>query len=292
MTDKPRISVVGLGRMGAAMAGRLHRAGHELVVQNRSPGAAVLVAAATGAAVAATPREAAEAADLVLTSLADDNAVRAVYEGPEGIVSGLEPGAVVLETSTIDPETSQALAITVERIGASLLDAPVSGSVSMVESGSLTFMVGGSESAVDRARPVLDALGARTFHLGPVGAGHTMKLAVNALVHAINTAVSESLVLAEKAGVDRAAAYDVFVSGAGGAPFVRYKQAAFLDPESSPVAFALDLVAKDLDLILALADRVGAPMDQARANRSVTAQAVDAGFGPDDMSALARHLRS
>lgn len=118
-----------------------------------------------------------------------------------------------------------------------------------------------------------------------------MKLAVNAVVHALDVAISEALVLAEKAGVDRASAYNVFANGAVAAPFVLYKQEAFLHPEESPVAFSLDLVAKDLDLILDLAGEVGARMDQAGLNRAVVARALEAGLGDRDLSAIAVLLR-
>jgi 3-hydroxyisobutyrate dehydrogenase-like beta-hydroxyacid dehydrogenase len=153
-------------------------------------------------------------------------------------------------------------------------------------------MVGGDPAALDRARPVLEALSKRILHVGDLGAGATMKLAVNALVHAINVAVSEALVLAERSGVERSVAYEVFASGAGAAPFVLYKRAAFEHPEETPVAFSLDLVAKDLDLILSLAEEVGAPMDQAGVNTSVVRAAVQAGLGSRDLSAIADFLRA
>jgi 3-hydroxyisobutyrate dehydrogenase-like beta-hydroxyacid dehydrogenase len=120
----------------------------------------------------------------------------------------------------------------------------------------------------------------------------TMKLVVNSVVHALNQAVAEALVLAEKAGVDRAAAYDVFTGSAVAAPFVQYKRQSYVDPEAAPVAFALDLVAKDLRLIAELADSVGARMPQLVANRAVVAEAVEHGLGHRDMSALAQLLRS
>jgi 3-hydroxyisobutyrate dehydrogenase-like beta-hydroxyacid dehydrogenase len=262
-----------------------------LVFHNRTTAVAHEVAAATGGEVAGSPREAAEWAEIVVTSLADDQAVIGVFRGEDGVIAGVTPGTVILETSTIDPQTSRALAPEVSAAGGSLLDAPVSGSVTLVESGSLTFMVGGPAAEMHRAEPVLSALGANVFHLGDVGAGHTVKLAVNALVHAINTAVSESLVLAELAGVDRAAAYEVFMSGAGGSPFVKYKQAAFVDPDHAPVAFSIDLVAKDLRLILGLAERVGAPMSQGLTNLEITEAAIAAGLGAADMSAIAVNLR-
>jgi 3-hydroxyisobutyrate dehydrogenase/2-hydroxy-3-oxopropionate reductase len=176
--------------------------------------------------------------------------------------------------------------------GAELLDAPVSGSVPVVERGELLIMVGGDEEALEGARPVLDALSSRILHVGELGAGATMKLAVNALVHGLNVALAESLVLAERAGVERATAYEVFASGAAAAPFVLYKRAAYERPDETPVAFSLDLVAKDLDLILELARAVGAPMRQTEANRDEVRAAIDAGFAEADLSAIAVHLRT
>ena len=160
-----------------------------------------------------------------------------------------------------------------------------------VEKGELTIMVGGSSSALDRARPVLDVLATNIFHVGSLGAGATMKLAVNSLIHAIDVGLSEALVLAEKAGVDRSAAYDVFAAGAAAAPFVLYKRAAFEHPDETPPAFSLDLMAKDLDLILELAGEVDARMDQAAQNRETVGLALAAGFGGRDMSAVAAYLR-
>ena len=137
------------------------------------------------------------------------------------------------DTSTVAPATVQSLAPDVGDRGASLLDTPVSGSVPVVEAGQLTVMVGGDTDALATAQPVLDLISKQTFHLGPVGAGATMKLVVNSMIFALNSAVSEALVLAEGAGVDRAAAYDVLKSSAAGAPFVAYKEAAFLDPDAA-----------------------------------------------------------
>lgn len=288
MTD---VAVVGTGRMGAAMAARVAGAGHRVTVFNRSPDRAATVADRIGAAVAATAREAAAGAEVVIASLADDTAVRHVYGGSDGLVAGLTAGAVVADTSTVHPDTVRAMAALVSRAGAELLDAPVSGSVPLVERGELTVLAGGTPAALDTARPVLETFAARIFHLGGQGAGATMKLAVNSVVHALNQALSEALVLAERAGIDRALAYDVFAASAVAAPFVHYKREAFVHPEAAPVAFALDLVGKDLDLINALAAGVGARMDQLATNRATVAEAIAAGHGSRDMSALAALLR-
>ncbi len=285
------VAVVGTGRMGAAMAARLAAAGHPLVLYNRTRARAELAAAGTEARMVDTAAEAARVADVVMVSLADDAAVRAAYAGDDGLVAGLRPGTVVLEMSTIAPRTVREVAPAVQAAGASLLDAPVSGSVPVVQRGELTVLVGGDAAALERARPALSAFARTVLHLGDLGAGATMKLAVNSVVHGLNQALAEALVLAERAGVDRERAYEVFLHSAAGAPFVQYKREAFLHPESAPVAFALDLVAKDLDLILGLADEVGARMDLTVAARRLVDEALAAGYGPHDLSALAELLR-
>ena len=291
MEGEPRVAVVGAGRMGAAMVGTLRRAGVEVVVFNRTRAKAEAVGQATGATVAATAREAAASAPVVLSSLADDAAVGAAYAGRNGIVAGLQAGAVVCEASTIDPGTVRRLRPLVEDRGASLLDTPVSGSVSTVEAGQLTIMAGGEKAALDRVRPVLDPLARQIFHVGELGAGAVMKLAVNSALHGLNLALAEALVLAERAGVERAVAYEVFAASAIAAPFVHYKREAFEHPGRPPVAFSIDLVAKDLDLILALAAQAGATMDQAATNARVAEAAVAAGLGDHDLSELATYLR-
>ena len=285
----PTVAVLGTGRMGGAMVGTLRRKGFDVVAWNRDREKCHAVAQTSGAGAAESAAEAAAAADVVLTSLADDAAVEAVYADAAG---GFHDGQVVLEMSTIAPETVRAVEPFVRERGATLLDAPVSGSVPVVERGELLIMAGGDADALERARPVLEALSSKILHVGELGTGAATKLAVNALVHGLAVALSESLVLAEKAGVDRSTAYEVFASGAAGAPFVHYKRAAFERPDETPVAFTLDLVGKDLDLILELAERVGAQMPQAASNRDVVRSALAAGMSGKDMSALAEYLRS
>lgn len=286
------VAVIGTGRMGTAMAARLAGAGHQVVLFNRTRSRAEQVAGQAGGEVAGTAAEAARAAALVLVSLADDVAVKAVYRGSDGLAAGLRSDAVVLEMSTIAPRTVRAVEPLVTGAGAALLDAPVSGSVPVVRRGELTILAGGDAAALDRARPVLACLAARVLHLGGLGAGAIVKLAVNSVVHALNQAVAEALVLAERAGVDRATAYQAFAGSAAAAPYLYYKQEAFLHPESAPVAFALDLVAKDLGLIDDLASEVGARMDLTVASRALVSEALAAGLGDRDLSALAELLRA
>ncbi len=302
VSDAPmRVAVIGMGRMGAAMATRLREQGHVVGVHNRSADKARSVGGEIGATVLDTPADVGAWVSgdavrdarpgVVLVSLADDVACRAVYLGDGGLVSALAPGTVVCDTSTIDPETARELAAAVAGRDAAMLDTPVSGSVPAALSGGLTVMVGGDAAALDRARPVLETVGRRVVSVGPSGSGAVVKLAVNAVVHALNQALSESIVLAERSGVERRVFYDVIADSAAAAPFVGYKREAFARPDDAPVAFSLDLVGKDLRLILALADRVGATMPGARAASTAAAEAISHGFGEADMSAMARYLR-
>jgi len=287
MTDEiGTVSVIGMGRMGSAMARRIAGAGFQTVVWNRTPERAAAVAEEIGAEVAGSAADAAASAEVVVCSLADDAALEAAHAGAGGILDGIGSGAVVVETSTVDPETITSIAPRYREAGAWLLDAPVSGSVSLLEQGALTSMVGGDATALDKAKPVIDTYSKTVFHLGANGTGATIKLAVNSLVHATNLAISEALVLAEKAGVEREKAYEVFANSAAASPFLLYKRQAFERPGEVPVAFSLDLVAKDLELILGLAERGGAPVEQLAATAELTTRAADAGMRPDDLSGL------
>lgn len=287
-----KVAVLGLGRMGAAMAGVIGPAGHEVVLWNRTRSRAEALASSLGADVADTPAAATEAADVVIASLADDAALMEVHAGPGGTLEGAKEGTVIADTSTVDPGTITDLAPRFRERGAFLLDAPVSGSVALVEKGELTSMVGGEPEALERARPVLEAMSKAIFHLGANGTGATMKLAVNSLVHATNLAIAEALVMAEKAGVERSRAYEVFASGAGASPFLLYKRQSFQDPDRAPVAFSVELMRKDLDLILSLAERLGSPVRQLTATSEVTDATIAQGMADRDMSAVAVYLRS
>lgn len=287
-----KVAMIGLGRMGAAMARRFHDAGHDLIVWNRDRTKAEGIAADTGAAIAESPAAAAARAEFVVSSLADDAALRAVYLDVEGVARGIGDGTIAIDTSTVDPSTIIEIGEAIGSTNGRFIDCPVSGSVSTVESGALTIMAGGEPDLVGEVEPILSAIAQKVVRVGDLGAGAACKLAVNGLLHSLNVALSEALVLAEKAGVEREAAYEVFASGAAGAPYVHYKRDAFEHPESATVAFTLDLVGKDLDLITALGDRVGAPLEQAKVTREIVRRAVADGMGDADLSAVATHLRA
>lgn len=273
------------------MARRFHGAGHELILWNRDRSKAEAVAEDTAGRVAVSAADAASQAGIVVSSLADDEALRDVYLGDDGVTEGITPGSIAIDTSTVDPETVIEVGATVDAREAGFLDCPVSGSVSTVESGALIVMAGGAPELVAQVEPLLSSIAKQVIRVGDRGAGAACKLAVNGLVHGLNVALAEALVLAEKAGVSRETAYEVFASGAGGAPFVHYKRDAYEHPEDAGVAFSLDLVAKDLELITGLASRVGAPMDQANTDLDIVQRAIDSGLGDRDLSAVAVYLR-
>lgn len=285
------VAVLGTGRMGSAMARRLAGQGHQLVIYNRTADRARALAEELGATFAETPAAAVDQVEVALTMLADGPAVNETYRQPGGVLEGVRHGSVLLEMGTAEPQLSQSLAPEVEARGGALVDAPVSGSVALIEQGKLTIMAGGDESALERARPVTDALAARVFHLGPVGTGAAMKLAVNSVVFALDVAVAEALVLAERAGIAREKAYDVFEASAIGAPLVAYKRSHFVEPDSAPVGFSLELAAKDLRLIHALAEAVGLELAQARLNLELIRDAARSQGGERDFALVAGHLR-
>ena len=286
-----RVALLGTGHMGAAMSRALARSGFELVLYNRTQERAETLAAEIGARVAATPAEAVASADVALSMVADEAAVEALYRAPDGAIAGIHPGVVLADMSTVPPSVATGLEADVRAAGGALLDAPVSGSVGLAEAGELTIMVGGRAEHLERARPVLDALAKRVFHLGPLGQGAAMKLAVNTLIFGLNQALAEGFVIAERAGIEPELAYDVLAASAAGAPYVGYKRAAFLAPDATPPAFTVELAAKDLRLITGLADALGVPVPQARTNLDVLRAAAAGGRAEADFSAVAVHLR-
>jgi 3-hydroxyisobutyrate dehydrogenase-like beta-hydroxyacid dehydrogenase len=285
------VGVLGIGRMGAAMARALHAGRHDLVLWNRTAPAAEALVAEVGGRVAATPAEVAAAAEVCITMLADGPAVDAVFGGPTGLVAGAGSHTVLVDASTVPPSVLRGHEAAIRGAEAGVLDAPVSGSVATATAGTLTLMVGGTAEDLERARRVLESLAGTIVHIGPLGAGAAMKLAVNTGIFGLNQAISEALVLAEASGIDRAVAYDVLAASAVGAPYVGYKRAAFVDPEATPVAFALDLAAKDLRLIRDLAAELDSALPQAALDLAVIEDAAEALGGDQDFSAVARYLR-
>jgi 3-hydroxyisobutyrate dehydrogenase-like beta-hydroxyacid dehydrogenase len=273
------------------MAANVVAAGNDVVVFNRTRSRSEEVAAEVGTAVADTPRAAAEGAEAVITMLPDVEALRGVYEGEGGVLGALGPEAVAVDMGTTGPAGVAWLDARVRGVGVSLVDAPVSGSTATATQGALTIMAGGSAAAFERVEPLLRSMADRIYHLGPTGSGAAMKLAVNAVIFAIAQAISESLVLAERFGIDRELAYDVFENSAVAAPMVKYRHDQYLRPDEAPVSFSMSLAVKDLRLIESFAAELGAPMPQALVNLESYARAVEAGHAEADLAGLAVHLR-
>lgn len=288
--DKLRVAFIGLGKMGRPMALNLVDAGFETTVYNRSPGPSEELGRA-GAAVADSPRAAVKDADIVITMVADAEAVGAVLGGEGGALATAQPDQIFIEMSTIGPTAVREFGEAVAQTGARMIDCPVSGSVPAATEGSLLAMIGGPADAVDRVAPVLDVLCRAQLHLGPLGSGAAMKVIVNAMIGVTNLALSEGLVLAECLGLERETAYDVLASSAIASPFVQYKRDAFLEPDSAETFFSVRLLQRDLDLALSLAREAKTPLFGAAVASESLSLAAAAGFGEDDVNRVADVLR-
>lgn len=285
------IGFAGLGRMGRPMAHHIVRSGHHVSVYNRTRAVAEEFAAATGSNPVSTPRELAEHCDVTITMVSDGEALLELIDGATGLAAGLGGGDVVVDMGTSGIAHTAEARARIEAAGAHLVEAPVSGSVASAEARSLLVMAAGESEPVAMAMPALQAIADHVVHVGGPGAGAAMKLAVNNVLFGINEAIAESLVLAERAGIERSVAYDVFASSAVAAPVVHYRRAVFEDPTNTPTTFSVDLAIKDLGMVLALARSVGAPMPQAEVNLAVMEAASDEGFGDADMGQIAVRLR-
>lgn len=286
-----RVGLSGIGRMGTPIARNLAAGGFLAGVHNRTSERAEELARELGVAAYATPAELAAGVDVVVTCVSDAAAVFDLYEGDSGFLAGLRPGTTAVDIGTIGTRAVHRLAELLARHECEFVDAPLSGSTATASAGTLTVMVGASPAVFERLMPVLQTIGSSVFRVGPVGSGAALKLAVNNVVYGLNQGISESLVLAERAGIDRLVAYEVFASSAVAAPFVHYRRAAFERPESTPVALKLTLAAKDIDLVVELAQSVDAEVPQARLAATVLREAIAAGFGSADVSAVAEFLR-
>lgn len=281
-----KVTVIGTGRMGSAMARRLSEAGHAVTVWNRTPASAQTLAGEGSIVASSSARDAVIGADVVIASLATGQATLDVLLDP-ALIAAMPPRAVVCDMGTSGVAAAHALADGLGR--RRFVDCPVSGSVPTVEAGQLLVMAGGDEQPVRDATPVLGAFAREVIHVGGIGAGQSMKLCVNLIVHSLNSALAEALALAERSGIDPAQAYDVFEGSSIAAPYVGYKRRAFLDP-TAPVAMSLALVRKDLGLIAASASAAGLHTPVLDGVQSEVADACDAGLGAEDMAQLVRHV--
>ena len=278
------IGWIGTGTMGYAMVENALQAGYSLRVYNRSKEKAAPLLE-KGAMWAPTPAAAAAGADVIWTMLADDAAITEVFTGENGILSAISPGGLVIDSSTVSPSTSMAIGTAVAEKRAEFLDAPVSGSKPHAEQAALTFMVGGTQNAYEKAIPYFEALGKKSFYLGEQGAGSKTKLAINTLLGIQLLGFAETLTFAEKAGIDARQFVDVIMSGAVRSGVVEAKAGKMIDHEFSP-QFTSALLLKDLKLAQRFADEEGAYMPLLAGVKEILRAFVARGGADDDMSAI------
>ncbi len=284
-----RIGFVGLGTMGSAMAGHLVRAGHPVVVWNRSPGRAEPLVA-LGATEAASPAQLAAASDIVVLSVSDTPDVEMILFGPQGVAEGAAPGTLVIDTSTISPSATRAFADRLAGQGIDLVDAPVSGGSEGAQKATLTIFLGGTPAAVARARPILERLGRTITHFGPPGSGQAVKAVNQVVIAGVYLAVAEGLVLALKAGLDPEQVVSALGGGVAGSWILANRSAKMIANEY-PLGFRTSLHLKDLGIALAMARELGVVLPVAALTAQFENGLVARGFGDEDMSNLARVIR-
>ena len=253
--DRQKIGFIGLGVMGLPMAGHLAAAGYGLTVHDLNDQVtARLQGAHPGVAVVASPKDVAAASDIVITMLPNGTVVRETVAGPQGLMHGFKPGALLIDTSSSEPWLTTETSALLAGIGVEMVDAPVSGAEAGAVAAELVFMVGGEEAAVARARPILDILGKQVFHLGPIGAGHAMK-SINNLITAVTfMATAEGLIAGKAFGLDPAVMTDVLNQSTGMSWISQTHIAKRILSRRFDDAFKLDLMVKDIGIALKVAD--------------------------------------
>ncbi len=282
--SKQTTAFIGLGVMGAPMAANLVRAGFDVVGYNRSAGKREALERSGGRA-ASSVAEAVAGADVVITMLPDSPDVESVVLGEGGALDHMRPGTVFVDMSTVRPETARAVAEAAVDRGIEALDAPVSGGEQGAVEAKLSIMVGGGAGAFDRARPVLDALGTTVVHVGPAGAGQTVKAANQLIVAGTLQLVSEALVFLDAHGVDRERAVEVLSGGLAGSTVLERKAASMLAREFAP-GFRVDLHHKDLGIVTSAAREAGVALPLGALTASLVGSLRAQGRGSLDHSAL------
>lgn len=284
-----KVGFVGLGTMGAAMAANLARAGFPLTVWNRTPGRAGPLLA-LGAVEAPSPREVARASDVVVTCVTDSPQVAEVLFGPDGLAEGLASGSMLIDCSTISPASAREMAARLAVGGVAMLDAPVSGGSEGAVAGTLTIMVGGEPSDVERAHDVLHAMGRTVTHLGPIGSGQVAKAVNQVILCGTYLGVAEGVALAMKAGMDVERLVSALAGGAAGS-WVLQNRSGRMIADSYPLGFKIALHRKDMAIALELSRSVGAVLPVAALAATLEDGLIAQGHGDDDNSALARAVR-
>jgi len=279
-----KVGYIGLGLMGKSIAKNILRGGFPLVVHNRSQ-APVDELVAAGANAAPTPREVAEASDVVFTNLPDTPDVEMVVLGPQGILEGARPGMIYIDNSTIKPESARTLATELAKAGVSALDAPVSGGDIGAREGTLAIMVGGPKEALEKALPVLQAMGKTITHVGDSGAGQVAKACNQIMVAAQMVAMGELLLLARKAGVDPARVVEAIKGGAAQCWALDVKPQRLFRAERGP-GFKAYMMHKDLAIIMETGRAYGMPLPATAVNLALFEAMLQMGMRDQDNSGV------
>lgn len=282
------LGFVGLGVMGGRIVRRLMAAGHTVTGYNRTEAKARWLID-LGLRWAGTPREVAAAAEMTFSMLTDTAALRAVTQGPDGILAGLNAGKIYVDMSTVSPAASRDLAVQVRERGARMLDAPVSGSVSTLEEGKLSIMVGGERETFERARPILLDIGPKVTYVGPNGQAVLMKIATNLSLAVQMLAFSESVILAEKGGIPRETAVEVLLNSVIASPMVKYR-GPFVLRMPDEAWFDVGMMQKDMGLALELGRQLSVPLPTTAVTNEMLTAAKSMGFGGQDFAVLFRAL--
>ena len=285
MSGMTSLAVIGLGAMGARFAGRFLEAGHEVVVWNRTPEKAEELVS-RGASAATSPAEAARNAEAVVTVVSDPEALRAVTEGPDGIAAEANASTTVIEMSTVGPRAVRWLETALPP-GVGLLDAPVLGSLSEVESGTLLVFVGGPRRLVERWIPLFGTLGS-VFVAGPLGSGAAAKLVANASLVGTLALLGETIALADRLGLGRRLTMDILAKTPLGLASKRRREQ--LETDTYPLRFRLALARKDAELIQEAAEKAHADARVLEAAATWFADAEEAGLGDEDYSTVLRRI--
>ena len=284
-----RIGIAGTGRMGAAIAQRLLGLGHEVTVWNRTAEKTRPLAAA-GAKVAATPSQLAAASETVITILTDAAAIDAAYHGKDGLLADDVSGKLFIEMSTVRPETERALASRIRAKGAAMIECPVGGTIGPAKDGKLFGFVGGEAADVARARPQLEQMCRRIEHVGPVGAGAAMKLAINLPLLVFWQAFGEALALVRPLGLDAARLVDIFGDTSGAPTALRNRApvlaAAIQGKDTGPITVDIDAMRKDLRTMVEEAKALGTQLPVTARALECYDQASQAGLGKGDITGI------
>jgi len=265
------------------------KAGHDLIIHNRTRHKEELLAA-HGAKRAASPREAALEAEMIITSLSDTPDVEEVVLGNNGIIHGARPGSVVVDMSTISPDATRKIEQVVRAKGIKMIDAPVSGGSEGAKQGTLAIMVGGDPEDVERVMPVLKAIGTRITHVGPIGAGQLTKAINQTIVAGVYLGVAEGMVLGLKAGLDMDKVVEAIGEGAAGSWVLTHRSKNMIN-NNYPLGFRVRLHQKDLGIALETAKKLGVTMLVAALMDQIETGIVARGYGDEDLSAVARSIR-